>query len=188
MKRRRCLIPADGFYEWQAAGERKRPFYVHAKSGAPLAFAGLWETWTGPNGEELETAAIVTTQRQPHAWPPIHERMPVIVPPEAFDLWLNCAEVDAQTAAALIAPAPDNLLEAYEISTAVNRVANDNREAARAGRARRAARPPPPKPAAKRAPAKRRQEGRRAGRAVLATASAVRPSSHLASTARGWSK
>ncbi len=62
MKRRRCLIPADGFYEWQKAGDRKRPFYVRAKSGAPLAFAGLWETWTGPNGEELETAAIVTTR------------------------------------------------------------------------------------------------------------------------------
>ena len=81
MKRRRCLIPADGFYEWQAAGERKRPFYVRAKSGAPLAFAGLWETWTGPNGEELETAAIVTT-RANRTLSPIHERMPVIVPPE----------------------------------------------------------------------------------------------------------
>ena len=125
MKRRRCLIPADGFYEWQAAGERKRPFYVHAKSGAPLAFAGLWETWTGPNGEELETAAIVTT-RANRTLSPIHERMPVIVPPNAFDLWLDGANVDATTAAALIQPAPDNLLEAYEISTAVNRTANDN--------------------------------------------------------------
>ena len=91
MKRRRCLIPADGFYEWQAAGERKRPFYVRAKSGAPFAFAGLWETWTGPNGEELETAAIVTT-RANRTLSPIHDRMPVIVPPEAFDLWLDCAE------------------------------------------------------------------------------------------------
>ncbi|MGH6663417.1 MAG: SOS response-associated peptidase [Pseudolabrys sp.] len=125
MKRRRCLIPADGFYEWQKAGERKRPFFVHARSGAPLAFAGLWETWTGPNGEELETAAIVTT-RANATLAPIHERMPVIVPPAAFDLWLNCNEVDAKTAEALIAPAPDDLLEAYEISTAVNRTANDN--------------------------------------------------------------
>ncbi|HSP49628.1 MAG TPA: SOS response-associated peptidase [Pseudolabrys sp.] len=125
MKRRRCLIPADGFYEWQAAGDRKRPFYVRAKSGAPLAFAGLWESWTGPNGEELETGAIVTT-RANRTLGPIHERMPVIVPPEAFDLWLDGATVDATTAASLIAPAPDNLLEAYEISTAVNRTANDN--------------------------------------------------------------
>ena len=107
MKRRRCLIPADGFYEWQAAGERKRPFYVRAKSGEPLAFAGLWETWTGPNGEELETAAIVTTHAN-RTLAAIHERMPVIVPEEAFDLWLDCAEVDAKTAAALIAPAPDD--------------------------------------------------------------------------------
>jgi len=125
MKRRRCLIPADGFYEWQKAGDRKRPFYVHAKSGEPLAFAGLWETWTGPNGEELDTAAIVTT-RANKTLGPIHDRMPVIVPPEAFDLWLNSNEVDATTASALIAPAPDGLLEAYEISTAVNRTANDN--------------------------------------------------------------
>jgi putative SOS response-associated peptidase YedK len=125
MKRRRCLIPADGFYEWQAAGDRKRPFYVRAKSGAPLAFAGLWETWTGPNGEELETAAIVTT-RANRTLSAIHDRMPVILAPEAFDLWLDGATVDATTAAALIQPAPENLLEAYEISTAVNRTANDN--------------------------------------------------------------
>ena len=127
MKRRRCLIPADGFYEWQEEGGRKRPFFIHAKSGAPLAFAGLWETWTGPNGEELETAAIVTT-RANQMLAPIHDRMPVIVPPEAFDLWLDCANVDAQTAAALITPAPEDLLEAYEISTAVNRAANDGPE------------------------------------------------------------
>ncbi|HEY1475214.1 MAG TPA: SOS response-associated peptidase [Pseudolabrys sp.] len=125
MKRRRCLIPADGFYEWQATGERKRPFYVRAKSGAPLAFAGLWETWEGPNGEELETAAIVTTSAN-RTLKPIHDRMPVIVPPEAFDLWLNCPDVDAKTVEALIQPAPDGLLEAYEISTAVNRTGNDN--------------------------------------------------------------
>jgi len=73
----------------------------------------------------LETAAIVTTNAN-RTLSAIHSRMPVIVPPEGFDLWLNCAEVDAQTAAALIAPAPDNLLEAYVVSTAVNRTANDN--------------------------------------------------------------
>jgi putative SOS response-associated peptidase YedK len=153
MKRRRCLIPADGFYEWQRAGERKRPFYVHAKSGAPLAFAGLWETWTGPNGEELDTAAIVTT-RANKTLSPIHERMPVIVPPEAFDLWLSSNEVDATTASALIAPAPDNLLEAYEISTAVNRTANDNPKLLDPVVPRQL-QPAPVKPVAKRAPAKR---------------------------------
>ena len=153
MKRRRCLIPADGFYEWQKAGERKRPFYVRAKSGAPLAFAGLWETWTGPNGEELDTAAIVTTTAN-RTLAPIHERMPVILAPEAFDLWLNSNEVDATTASALIAPAPDGLLEAYEISTAVNRTANDNPkllESVVPGQLQ----PAPVKPAAKPEPAKR---------------------------------
>ena len=133
-------------------GDRKRPFYVRAKAGGPLAFAALWETWTGPNGEEMETAAIVTT-RANRTLAPIHDRMPVVVPPEAFDLWLNSTAVEATTAAALIAPAPDNLLEAYEISTDVNRVANDNPkliEPAVPGQTE----PAPVKPAAKRAASK----------------------------------
>jgi putative SOS response-associated peptidase YedK len=126
MRRRRCLIPADGFYEWRA-GVPKRPYFVRPKSGGPIAFAGLWETWTGPNGEEVDTAAIVTT-RANRMLATVHDRMPVIVPPEAFDLWLDCAKVEAATAAALIAPAPESLLECYEISPAVNRVANDSAE------------------------------------------------------------
>jgi putative SOS response-associated peptidase YedK len=126
MRRRRCLIPADGFYEWRA-GAPKRPYFVRAKSGGPIAFAGLWETWTGPNGEEVDTAAIVTT-RANRMLAAVHDRMPVIVPPEAFDLWLDCAKVEAATAAALIVPAPESLLECYEISPAVNRVANDSAE------------------------------------------------------------
>src|SRR5712691_7452771 len=73
MKRRRCLIPADGFYEWKAVGERKQPYFVRAKSGGLLAFAGLWETWTGPNGEELETGTIVTTSAN-KTLAPIHDR------------------------------------------------------------------------------------------------------------------
>jgi putative SOS response-associated peptidase YedK len=129
MRRRRCLIPTDGFYEWRP-GTPKRPYLVRARRGPdgsapPLAFAGLWETWTGPNGEELDTAAIVTTAAN-SALSAIHDRMPVFVPPEAFDLWLDCANVEADVAAALIRPAPDALLEAYEVSPAVNRVANDS--------------------------------------------------------------
>src|SRR5215475_893335 len=125
MKYRRCLVPADGFYEWKAVGPGKQPYYVRAKSGEPFAFAGLWETWTGPNGEEMETAAIVTT-RANRTLAGIHERMPVIVPPDAFNLWLDCKNVDVETAASLVAPAPDDLLETYEVSTAVNRTANDD--------------------------------------------------------------
>ena len=140
MRRRRCLIPTDGFYEWRtgpAARGQKRPYFVRAKRGVadqaadqtmdqapPLAFAGLWETWTGPNGEELDTVAIVTTVAN-RTLADLHHRMPVFIAPEAFDLWLNCAHVDAETAAALIRPADENLLEAFPVSSAVNRVVND---------------------------------------------------------------
>ncbi|MEX0840699.1 MAG: SOS response-associated peptidase [Xanthobacteraceae bacterium] len=125
MRRRRCLVPADGFYEWTQAGGGKQPYYIRLATGGPLAFAGLWETWTGPNGEEIETAAIVTTAAN-RRLAAIHDRMPVIVSPDAFDLWLDCANVDAETAAALIAPAREGLLELNLVSTAVNRAANDS--------------------------------------------------------------
>jgi putative SOS response-associated peptidase YedK len=124
-RRRRCLIPADGFYEWHEVGGRKQAFFVRRKDGHPFAFAGLWETWTGPNGEELDTAAIVTTLAN-RTLSFLHGRMPVILPPDAFDLWLDCAKVEAPTAAALLVPARDDLLEAYQVSPAVNRVANDS--------------------------------------------------------------
>jgi putative SOS response-associated peptidase YedK len=137
MRRRRCLIPADGFYEWKPgpaagtkAGAPKQPYFVRAKRGAkgsapPLAFAGLYETWTGPNGEELDTAAIITTSAN-RTLSALHDRMPVFIAPDAFDLWLDCANVEADAAAALIRPAAEEFLEAYPVSTAVNRVANDS--------------------------------------------------------------
>ena len=125
LKYRRCLIPADGFYEWKANGARKQPYFVRSTTGKPFAFAGLWETWTGPNGEELETTTIVTT-RANQSLAEIHERMPVIIPPDAYDLWLDCVNVDVETATALIEPAPNSLLEAYAVSSAVNRTANDS--------------------------------------------------------------
>lgn len=155
MRRRRCLFPADGFYEWRPEGRGRRPFHVRPKGGGPMAFAGLWETWTGPNGEELETAAIITTNAN-RTLAAIHERMPVVVPPEAFDLWLDCANVDAKTASAMITPAPEDALEAYEISPAVNRVANDSPELIEAVPTVSAGAPleAPGKPAAKAKPAK----------------------------------
>ena len=127
MQRRRCLFPADGFYEWRQEGRAKRPYFVRARAGGPLAFAGLWETWTGPNGEEMETAAIVTT-RANQTLAPLHDRMPVVIAPDAFDFWLDGRKVDGETAAALIAPAPDDLLEAYEVAPLVNWVDNDSAE------------------------------------------------------------
>jgi putative SOS response-associated peptidase YedK len=133
MRRRRCLIPTDGFYEWQAggkAGAANQPYFVRARrdadgSAPPLAFAGLYETWTGPNGEELDTAAIITTTAN-KTLSAIHQRMPVFVPPEAFGSWLDCTNVEAEEAAALLKPAGEDFLEVHEVSTAVNRVANDS--------------------------------------------------------------
>jgi putative SOS response-associated peptidase YedK len=124
MKRRRCLFPADGFYEWKRDGAHKQPYFVRLKGGGPLAFAGLWETWMGPNGEEQETAAIVTTSAS-QSIAHIHDRMPVIVPPEQFDLWLDPNADPEMAAAVVIQPAPDAAIESYPVSSAVNRTAND---------------------------------------------------------------
>ncbi|MCX7312155.1 MAG: SOS response-associated peptidase [Alphaproteobacteria bacterium] len=124
MKRRRCLFPADGFYEWKTHGAAKRPYLIRPVAGGPIAFAGLWETWTGPNGEEMDTAAIVTTEANA-TMGAVHHRAPVIVPPEQFDFWLDCRNVDETMAAGLIVKAPEGLMEVREVSPAVNRVAND---------------------------------------------------------------
>ncbi|MBZ0140863.1 MAG: SOS response-associated peptidase [Pseudorhodoplanes sp.] len=127
MKRRRCLVPADGFYEWKAEGGRKRPYFVRLKSGGPFAFAGLWETWIGPNGEEMDSAVIVTAPAN-RLLAPVHERMPVILEPARHALWLDGDHVDQKAAAQLLVPAREDLLDLHEISTAVNRVANDGPE------------------------------------------------------------
>jgi putative SOS response-associated peptidase YedK len=124
MKRRRCLFPADGFYEWKTEGARKRPFVARPRHGGPMAFAGLWENWIGPNGEEVETAAIITTEANSEMGA-VHHRAPVIVPPEQFDFWLDCANVSEQEASSLFGRAADGSMEVYEVSSAVNRVAND---------------------------------------------------------------
>ena len=125
VRRRRCLLPADGFYEWKREGERKTPYVVRPRDGVRMAFAGVWETWMGPNGEEMETAAIVTTAAN-RTLAPIHDRMPVMLTPDAFDPWLDCADVNEREAATLMTPARDELLDVYPVSSAVNRVANDS--------------------------------------------------------------
>jgi putative SOS response-associated peptidase YedK len=127
MKRRRCLIPADGFYEWQKRGKTKQPYFIRARNRAPFAFAGLWETWADRDGGEIETAAIVTCAAN-KTLAPVHERMPVIVPPEHYDAWLDSDKNEAKQAAALKGPAPEDILEAYEISTRVKSVKNDRAE------------------------------------------------------------
>jgi putative SOS response-associated peptidase YedK len=124
MKRRRCLIPADGFYEWRREGTRKQPFFIRRKDRAPFAFAGLWETWAGPGGEEMDTAAILTTQAN-ETLRALHHRMPVILPPEAYDLWLD-EGAGPREVAGLMVPAPDDQLELFAVSDAVNKVVNDD--------------------------------------------------------------
>jgi putative SOS response-associated peptidase YedK len=171
MKRRRCLFPADGFYEWKSVAGRKRPYLARPRAGGPIAFAGLWETWMGPNGEEMETAAIITTDANKEM-AEVHHRAPVIVPPEQSDFWLDCVNVDERTAAELIAPAPDGAMEVYEISPEVNRAANDSSAllepySADATEAQQTSEPPPADapPAAR--PARRRRRGSDDGQASL---------------------
>jgi putative SOS response-associated peptidase YedK len=132
LKRRRCLVIADGFYEWRkeaGAGERgraaRRPFLLRRASGDPMGFAGLYETWSDPSGGEIDTACIVTTAANRLAGL-VHDRMPAILEPAAFAAWLDVDGVDAARALALIKPAPEEALELVEIGPSVNRVANDD--------------------------------------------------------------
>lgn len=125
IRRRRCLIPADGYYEWHDMGKRKRPLFVHPADGGPIAFAGVWETWAGPNGEEVDTVAIVTTAASADL-SVLHPRMPVTIAPDLFARWLDCAGVTAEeTMPYLVAP-PEGTFVWHEVSADVNRVANDD--------------------------------------------------------------
>lgn len=125
IRRRRCLLPADGYYEWQASSARKRPFYIRRRDGQPVAFAGVAETWTGPNGEEVDTVAIVTAAADPEMTA-LHDRVPVTIEPRDFDLWLDGNAVTAELAMAVMVAPPPGTFVWHEVSTAVNRVANDS--------------------------------------------------------------
>jgi len=124
-KRRRCLIPADGYYEWQAADGRKRPFFIHRRDGHPCGLAGLAETWTGPNGEELDTVAIVTAAAS-RDLAVLHHRAPVTIAPEDFARWLDCAAFDADAAMELLHAPAEGEFAWREVSLRVNHVANDD--------------------------------------------------------------
>jgi putative SOS response-associated peptidase YedK len=125
MKRRRCLIPADGYYEWQASETRKRPHFIHRRDGGPIGLAGLAETWIGPNGEELDTLAIVTAPASADL-AVLHPRVPVTIAPADFERWLDCNACDAETAMMLLTAPEAGEFAWHEISTRVNRVANDD--------------------------------------------------------------
>lgn len=122
---RRCLVPADAFYEWQAiTGGSKQPYAIARQDGQPMAFAGLWEGWRSPDGEALRTFTIVTTHANA-LLTPIHNRMPVIIEAADWPLWLGEAEGDAT---ALMRPAAEDVLRAWPISTRVNNVRNNGAE------------------------------------------------------------
>jgi putative SOS response-associated peptidase YedK len=145
VRRRRCLIPADGFYEWQAApgGGKKQPYYIHRPDGGPFAFAGLWETWKGggvpspnrsPQAKEIdgaeqpltiESCTIVTTSANV-ALQALHDRMPVVLAPCDYEIWLDAKVEDPAALAHLLAPCGEEELVAEPVGTHVNKVAHDD--------------------------------------------------------------
>jgi putative SOS response-associated peptidase YedK len=116
-KSRRCLVPADGFYEWRKTAGRKIPYLIRRESGEPFAFAGLWERWNGP-ASEIESFTIVTTEANEFIRP-IHDRMPVIVDTDAYDAWLD-PKTPSQVLRALLKPEAEGRLVAFPVSTRVN--------------------------------------------------------------------
>lgn len=125
-KRRRCLIPASGFYEWKTEGKAKQPYFISLESGQAMAMGGLWESWKTPDGGILRTVCVVTTAAN-ELMAPIHERMPVIVPPEQWPLWLDGP---AEQVADLLQPAATTGLQAWAVTQPLGR-SNVGREEAR---------------------------------------------------------
>ncbi|WP_298953629.1 SOS response-associated peptidase [uncultured Methylobacterium sp.] len=126
LRYRRCVFLADGFYEWRrGAGRGRAPFLIRRADRRPMALAGLWETWSGKDGSEIDTAAIVTCAAN-GTLAAIHERMPAILDPTAVGSWLDIREVDAARAAALCRPCPDEWLDLNPVGPRVNDVRNDD--------------------------------------------------------------
>lgn len=131
LTRRRCLIPADGFYEWQAPAEGtksgKTPTYLHRKGGGLFAFAGLWDEWHAPDGSPLRSCTIITTTPNSVA-AAIHDRMPVILRPDDEAFWLDPAVTDSRDLLSLLVPSPAADMEAYPVSRRVNVPVSDDPE------------------------------------------------------------
>ena len=127
VKTRRCLIPADGFYEWVKTDGGKQPHYIHFADGRAFAFAGLWESWHKGGDEPLDTCTIITTTPNDIV-AGLHDRMPVILPPEVFTEWLEPEPLAPDRLHDLLAPHPAADMEAYPVSTHVNKPANDDPE------------------------------------------------------------
>jgi putative SOS response-associated peptidase YedK len=125
-RHKRCLILADGFYEWKSiAGKKsKTPYFIHMQNRKPFAFAGLWDHWESPDGSSIKTCTIITTAPN-ELMESIHDRMPVIVHPRDYGKWLDPAPQTSETLQPIIKPYPAEAMDAYPVSTLVNSTAND---------------------------------------------------------------
>ncbi len=123
--KRRCLIPADGFYEWQKTIAGKQPFYCQMVDQRPFAFAGLWERWRSPRGEVITSCTVLTTRANSRL-ESIHERMPVILPPEDYEQWLDPTVTDAQPLQRLMQPYDAKSMQHYAVSQRVNKPGPDH--------------------------------------------------------------
>ena len=127
-KRRRCLIPADGFFEWKKDGSnKKRPFYIRRADRHPFGFAGLWERWERPGVEPIESCTVITTEAN-DVLHDLHDRMPVILPEDSYDRWLDPKRDDQVELAAMLVPFPGSELTLFEVSPMVNSPRNDSPE------------------------------------------------------------
>jgi len=129
-KYRRCLIPADGFYEWKRSGSSKQPYCFEVQNGEVFAFAGLWDGWKDADGQWIKTCSILTTL--PNAvTATVHNRMPVILDRECYELWLDPSVTSVEVISELLKPFDARLMRCYPISAKVNHVANDDEECSR---------------------------------------------------------
>lgn len=127
LRKRRCIIPANGFFEWQRTENSKQPYYIRMKSDEIMALAGIWEYWTSPDGERLETCAILTVSSNSLVRT-IHDRMPVILRPEDYPFWLDRDIDDPAVVKPLCVACPSELLEMYPVSSLVNNPRNNSSE------------------------------------------------------------
>jgi putative SOS response-associated peptidase YedK len=130
IKRRRCLVPADGFYEWRAGPVGKQPFHIGMADGSLFAFGGIWEYWAKPDREPIVSCAILVTAAN-ELMAPIHDRMPVIVRSEHYGAWLDAQLSDPQAIAAMFEQFPAEEMRAYPVSTRINNVRNEGPELVR---------------------------------------------------------
>jgi len=130
LKSRRCLIPADGFYEWMRTGKAKQPYCFEVNEGELFAFAGLWDRWKDPGGNWIKTCSILTTTANPLT-ATVHDRMPVILDADTYDLWLDPGMTKVEAVSHMLKPYDARLMRCYPVSSRVNHAANDDEECCR---------------------------------------------------------